>query len=148
VKHAAVLPSLLLGLLLGVVSCGKFQQARECGAFVKTVNAWLSAAPTNVDGGAGPGNDPKRIAEESRVTAKRYDELAQSLTSLHVTAEELAPRVRRYEAIANSAASSLREVADLLQRGDLEGARKKRVDFDTVAQQEAPLVKEINDLCR
>ena len=93
-------------------------------------------------------NDPKRIADESRVTAKRYDELAQSLTALHVTAEELAPRVHRYEAIANSAASSLREVADLLQRGDLEGARKKRVDFDTVAQQEAPLVKEINDLCR
>jgi hypothetical protein len=30
----------------------------------------------------------------------------------------------------------------------LEKARQKRVDFDTVAQSEAPLVKEINQVCR
>ena len=62
--------------------------------------------------------------------------------------DELAPRVKRYEQIADSAALTLREVADALDHGDLERARQKRIDFDTVAQREPPLVKEINGVCR
>jgi hypothetical protein len=131
--------------LLGV-GCGKFQQARECGSFVKTVNAWLGRAPVAAD--ADPSSDPKRIAEQSRRTAQNYEELSQSLAQLHVQSEDLAPRVRRYEDIANSAARTLREVAAALDHGDLEKARQKRVEFDTVAQREPPLVQEINGLCR
>jgi len=125
--------------------CGKFQQARECGTFVKTVNSWLgSSAPAD----AGVSNDPKQIAVEARHTADHYAELSRTLGGLHIQAEELAPRVKRYEAIADDAARTLREVADALDHGDLEQARKKRVDFDTVARLEAPLVKEINGICR
>ena len=128
------------------VGCGKFQQARECGSFVKTVNAWLAQPPAGLDAGAP--SDPKRIAEESRRTAQNYEELSHSLAALHVQSEDLAPRVQRYEDIANSATRTLREVADALDRGDLEKARQKRVEFDTVAQREPPLVLEINGLCR
>ena len=56
--------------------------------------------------------------------------------------------MKRYEAIADDAARTLREVADALDHGDLDQARKKRVDFDTVARLEGPLVKEINGVCR
>ena len=28
--------------------CGKFQQARECGTFVKTVNAWLASPDAKI----------------------------------------------------------------------------------------------------
>ena len=135
--------------LLAVVSCGKFQQARECGTFVKTVNAWLASpdAKVAVDAGASA-NDPKQIAGEARRTAQHYSELSQSLAGLHIQAEDLAPRVKRYEDIANSAARTLNEVADALDQADLEKARQKRVDFDTVARLEGPLVKEINGICR
>lgn len=126
--------------------CGKFQQARECGTFVKTVNAWLKASAPN-DAAAAP-TDPKQIAVQARRTADHYSELSRTLAALHIQTEELAPRVTRYEAIADDAARTLREVADALDRGDLEQARKKRVDFDTVARQEAPLVKDINGICR
>jgi uncharacterized protein YdbL (DUF1318 family) len=125
--------------------CGKFQQARECGTFVKTVNGWLgSSAPAD----AGVSNDPQQIAVEARRTADQYADLSRTLAGLKIQAEELAPRVKRYEAIADDAARTLREVADALDRGDLEQARKKRVDFDTVARLEGPLVKEINGICR
>ena len=131
-------------------ACGKFQQARECGTFVKTVNGWLGAA--NVGGAnasdAGASSDPKQIAADARRTADHYAELSRTLAGLHIQTEELAPRVKRYESIADDAARTLREVADALDRGDLEQARKKRVDFDTVGRQEAPLVKEINGICR
>ena len=135
----------LLSLLL-CASCGKFQEARECGSFVKTVNAWL--ARPDLSGDAGVSKDPKQIAAESRLTAQRYRDLSRSLGALHVQNEELAPRVQRYEDIADSAAKTLGEVADALDQGDLEKARQKRVEFDTVAQREGPLVKEINGLCR
>jgi len=125
--------------------CGKFQQARECGTFVKTVNAWL-AQPDAADAGAP--SDPKWIAEQSRRTADHYSELSRTLAGLHIQSEELAPRVHRYEDIAENAARTLRDVADALDHGDLDQARQKRVEFDTVARAEAPLVKEINSLCR
>jgi hypothetical protein len=137
-----------LSCLWLVAGCGKFQQARECGAFVKTVNAWLTRPAESSSAGAGAASDAKRIAEESRRTAQNYEQLSQSLARLYVQSEDLAPRAQRYEDIANSAARALREVADALDRGDLEKARQKRVEFDTVAQREAPLVKEINGLCR
>ena len=135
----------LCGLGLVCASCGKFQQARECGTFVKTVNAWL-AEPDAAD--AGTSSDPKQLAEQSRRTAQHYAELSQTLAGLHIQGEELGPRVQRYEDIADSAARTLRDVADALDHGDLEKARQKRVAFDTVARGEAPLVKEINGVCR
>jgi len=140
--------SMLLTLALLSAGCGKFTQARECGTFVKTVNAWL-ASPTPTSGAdAGGPSDPKQIAAEARRTADHYAELSKSLAGLHIQAEDLAPRVKSYEEIADSAATTLRQVADALDRGDLEQARQKRVDFDTVARREGPLVKEINGLCR
>ena len=140
----------LVTLALCSAGCGKFTQARECGTFVKTVNAWLSSssATAAASADAGASSDPKQIAVEARRTADHYAELSKSLAGLHIQAEDLAPRVKRYEEIADSAASTLREVAGALDQGDLEQARQKRVDFDTVARREAPLVKEINGLCR
>ena len=135
----------LCGLALACAGCGKFRQARECGTFVKTVNAWL-AGPDAVD--AGTSSDPKQLAEQSRRTAQHYADLSQTLAGLHIQGEELGPRVQRYEDIADSAARTLREVADALDQGDLEKARQKRVEFDTVARREPPLVKEINGVCR
>lgn len=135
----------MCALALICAGCGKFQQARECGTFVKTVNAWL-AAPDAAD--AGTSNDPKQLAEQSRRTAQHYAELSQTLAGLHIQGEELGPRVQRYEDIADNAARTLRDVADALDHGDLDKARQKRVEFDTVARGEAPLVKEINGICR
>jgi hypothetical protein len=136
-----------LVLVLAAAGCGKFQQARECGTFVKTVNAWLEK-PAAPSADAGASSDPKQIAAQARRTAQHYAELSQRLAALHVEGEDLAPRVQRYEQIADSAALALRDVADALDHGDLEKARQKRVEFDTVAQREAPLVKEINGICR
>ena len=140
--------ALICAFALVAGGCGKFQQARECGTFVKTVNAWLASPGAQNAADAGTSNDPKQVAERARQTAAHYAELSKRLAALHVQSEELAPRVKRYEQIADSAAQTLREVADALDRGDSEKARKKRVDFDTVAQREPLLVNEINGLCR
>ena len=140
--------ALLCALALVAGGCGKFQQARECATFVKTVNAWLASPEARNAADAGASSDPKQIAEQARGTAQHYAELSQRLAALHVQAEDLAPRVKRYEQIADNAAQTLREVAEALDHGDLEKARQKRVEFDTVAQREAPLVKEINGVCR
>ncbi|MET0793368.1 MAG: hypothetical protein ABW061_17740, partial [Polyangiaceae bacterium] len=126
-RHAPELRYLLIVGALVSTACGKFQQARECGTFVKTVNAWLSKpGPSASSSDAGVSSDPKQIAVEARHTATHYAELSQTLAGLHIQSEDLAPRVQRYEAIANDAARTLLEVADALDRGDLEQARRKR----------------------
>lgn len=139
---------LALWAAFACVGCGKFQQARECGTFVKTVNAWLAQPDAALSTDASVPTDPKQIATQSRRTAQHYAALSQTLAGLKIQGEDLAPRVHRYEEIADSAARTLREVADALDQGDLEKARQKRVEFDTVARREGPLVKEINGLCR
>ncbi|MEO8903121.1 MAG: hypothetical protein ABI627_16490 [Polyangiaceae bacterium] len=133
---------------LACAGCGKFKQARECGTFVKTVNAWLAQPDAALSADAGVPNDPKQIAEQSRRTAQHYAALSQTLANLHIQGEDLAPRVQSYEGIADTAARTLGDVADALDHGNLEKARQKRVEFDTVARREGPLVKEINALCR
>jgi hypothetical protein len=138
--------ALVLGLFV-LTSCGKFRQANECGTFAKTVNEWLAQARAPAKPAAGIG-DLKLIAQENRALATRYDELNKSLWSLQLESEELAPRAARYREIANKAAIALREVADDLDRNDLEAARHKRVEFDTIARSEPPLVQEINRICR
>lgn len=138
----------LLGCAALSGGCGKFQQARECGSFVRTVNTWLSSPTAKVGADARGDTSPKRIAEQARHNAQQYEELEQKLEALHIQSEELAPKVERYQHIAASAARTLAELAGALERGDLESARQKRVDFDTVASGEAPLVSEINALCR
>jgi hypothetical protein len=138
----------LAAVALVCVGCAKFQQARECGTFVKTVNAWLLEPDAAVAADAAPSSDPKLVAEQSRRTAQHYTELSETLAGLHIQSEELAPRVQRYEQIANSAASTLRDVADALDHGDLDKARQKRIEFDAVARRELPLVKDINGVCR
>jgi hypothetical protein len=144
------LKSAVLSVCVGLAcaGCGKFQQARECGTFVRTVNVWLAEPNAAVAADAGVSTDPKQIAAQSRRTAQHYAELSQSLAALHIQAEELAPKVQRYQAIADDAARTLRDVADALDQGNLDKARQKRVEFDTVARQEPTLVKEINGVCR
>lgn len=138
----------LCSLALFGAACGKFQQARECGTFVKTVNAWLASPEGKPPPDAGASSDPQQIASEARRTAEHYASLGQSLAALHIQSEELGPRVKRYREIADSAALALRDVATALDHGDLETARKKRVEFDSIAQTEGPLVKSINGICR
>ena len=140
--------ALLCALAFGAVGCGKFQQARECATFVKTVNGWLASSSAQNAADPGASSEPKQVAAQARRTAQHYTELSQRLAALHVQGEDLSPRVTRYEQIADKAAQALLDVAQALEHGDLEEARKKRVDFDTVAQREAPLVKEINGICR
>jgi hypothetical protein len=146
VPEAAVLKKLGTGalLLLLALGCGRFQQARECASFVSTVNAWLSATPPKPAAAA----SAELIAKDARSTAVRYDKLASDLAALSIEAEELRPRVDRYRTIATKAAESLRAVAEALDKKDAETARKKRVEFDDIARGEAPLVDEINRLCK
>ena len=128
------------------VGCSKFQTARECGTFVETIKAWKGQAPAPVSSAAGL--TPSVASVESRALADRYDDLAARIDRLHLTSPELIPRAARYQKLSREAAAALRDVAEAVEKGDGEGARKRRVEFDDIARGEAPLVLDINDLCR
>lgn len=80
--------------------------------------------------------------------AERYDDLAARIDALTLSSPELVPRAERYQKLAKEAARALRDVASAVEQGDAEAARRRRVEFDDIARGEAPLVADINTLCR
>jgi len=42
----------------------------------------------------------------------------------------------------------LRDVAAAVEKADQEAARRRRIEFDDIARGEAPLVADINTVCR
>jgi hypothetical protein len=129
--------------VVSCAGCAKFKTARECGVFVEAIKGWKGQAPP-----AAPASTREAASQESRAMAERYEELATRIDALGLSSEELLPRAARYQKLAREAAGALRDVALAVQRGDAEGARRRRVEFDEIAKGEAPLVEDINAVCR
>lgn len=119
---------------------------RECGSFVGAIQDWRGAAPKPA---ASAGLvSPSAAARESQSLAERYEDLARRIDRLKLGSAELVPRAERYQKLAREASAALRDVARAVERGDAEAARRRRVEFDDLARGEAPLVAEINRICR
>lgn len=132
-------------MLLSAPACAKFQTARECGSFVAAIRDWKGQAAPAASVRV---TSPDMASRESRTLAERYDDLAIRIDALRVSSSELLPRAQRYQRLAREAAKALRDVAEAVESGDAEGARRRRVEFDDIARGEAPLVAEINAVCR
>lgn len=135
-------------MAFGSLGCAKFQTARECGAFVEAIRTWKGQAPRASASAAALPASPAKASVESLALAERYDDLARRIDALHLSSAELVPRASHYQKLAREAAAALRDVADAVGKGDAEGARKRRVQFDDIARGEAPLVADINAVCR
>jgi hypothetical protein len=135
-------------LALGSLGCAKFQTARECGAFVEAIRTWKGQAPKAAPSAAASPASPAVASVESLALAERYDDLARRIDALHLGSAELVPRAARYQKLSREASAALRDVAEAVGKGDAEGARKRRVQFDDIARGEAPLVADINAVCR
>lgn len=126
-------------------ACAKFQTARECGTFVEAIKTWKGQARPAA---SVPVTSPSAASIESRSLAERYDDLAVRIDALKLTSSELRPRAERYQKLSREAAKALRDVAEAVEKGDAEGARRRRIEFDDIARGEAPLVADINVVCR
>lgn len=132
-------------MLLG---CSRFQTARECGAFVEAIRTWKGQASPKAAASASSPTSPAAASVESLALAERYDDLGRRIDALHLTSADLVPRAERYQKLSREASAALRDVAEAVAKGDAEGARKRRIQFDDIARGEAPLVADINALCR
>ena len=137
---------MLSAAALCAFGCAKFQTARECGTFVAAIKAWKGQAPAASP--LAPAASPAAASVESRNLARRYDDLAQRIDALHLSSPELVPRAQRYQKLSREAAAALRDVAEAVEKGDAEGARRRRIQFEDIARGEAPLVADINTVCR
>ena len=137
-----------LPLALALLGCSKFQTARECGAFVEAIRTWKGQAPKAAASAAVSPTSPAAASVESLALAERYDDLAHRIDGLHLTSADLVPRATRYQKLSREASAALRDVAEAVAKGDAEAARKRRVQFDDIARGEAPLVADINAVCR
>ena len=132
----------VLAAALLALSCGKLR--RECDSVVKTANAFIDESTRRR-----PSHDaaPEQAAREALESADRYDKLARDLAAIRVESDELRPEVERYADLAVRSAASLRAAAHALKTRHFEQARIKRVELDTAAKSERPLVARINAIC-
>jgi hypothetical protein len=135
-------------LLFALLSpaCAQFETARECSALVGALTDWRSEQAEKRPGA--PARGTQAAVTESRVLAQRYDGLSSKISGLGVSSAALAPKADAYAKLAREASRALRDVADAVERGDAETARRRRVEFDDLARGEAGLVASINQLCR
>jgi hypothetical protein len=115
---------------------------------VEAIKTWKGQAPKAAASAAAAPTSPAAASVESLALAARYEDLAQRIDALHLTSPELLPRAQRYQKLSREAAAALKDVADAVGKGDAEGARKRRVQFDDIARGEKPLVDDINAICR
>jgi alpha-beta hydrolase superfamily lysophospholipase len=113
---------------------------------VAAINGWKGQAPKPAS--SAPVPSPSAAAVESRSLADRYDDLGKRIDALALTSPELLPRAQRYQKLAREAATALRDVAEAVENGEAARARQRRVKFDDLSRNEAPLVAEINGICR
>ena len=123
-------------------ACGKLR--RECDSVVKTANAFIDESARRRPS---PDAQPEQAAREALESADRYDELARDLAAIRVESDELRPEVERYADLAVRSSASLRAAAQALKTRHFEQARIKRVELDTAAKSERPLVARINTIC-
>jgi hypothetical protein len=140
---AALKGALLLGASIVLCACGELR--RECDAVVKTANAFISEGARRR---LSPNAPPEQAAREALETAERYDKLARDLAAIGVASDELRPDVERYADLAVRSSASLRAAAQALRTRHFEQARQKRVELDTAAKSEGPLVARINATCK
>ncbi len=110
------------------------------------IRAWKGQAPAAAP--SAPAASPSAASVESLALARRYDDLAGRIDALHLTSPELVPRALRYQKLSREAGAALRDVAEAVEKGDAEAARRRRIQFDDIARGETPLVADINSVCR
>ncbi len=118
--------------------------------FVSAIKTWQGQGARPVGSAAVPAPAPVKGTgpADSRALAERYEDLARRIDELHLDSTELVPHAQRYQKLARQAAAALRDVAAAVEKGDSEAARQRRIEFDDISRGEAPLVADINTVCR
>ncbi|HEY6727780.1 MAG TPA: hypothetical protein VI197_27290 [Polyangiaceae bacterium] len=125
-----------------VLGCN--EKSKECQRFIGTVNKTLR----EIDARPQPKEDDvAAVAAHRQALAEKYAALADDVSKLKLSEPALVERAQRYSGLAKAAGVALTAGVQALRAGDPKAADASQQQFDGVAQQEAALVREINDLC-
>jgi len=117
---------------------------KECQRFIGTVNKTLR----EIDARPQPkADDVAAVAAHRQALAEKYEALAEDVAKLKLSEPALVDRAQRYSGLAKAAGAALTAGVQALKAGDPKAADASQKQFDGVAQQEAALVREINELC-
>jgi len=127
-----------------VCSLGCQEKSKECQRFIGTVNKTLR----EIDARPQPkADDVAAVAAHRKALAQQYEALAKDVSKLNLSDPDLVARAERYSGLAKAAGAALTAGFQALKAGDPKAAEASQKQFDAVAQEEAALVREINDLC-
>ena len=142
--RALLAKSVALVTCVALLLLGCDEKSKECQRFIGTVNKTLR----EIDARPQPkADDVAAVAAHRQALAEKYEALAADVAKLKLSEPALIDRAQRYSGLAKAAGAALTAGVQALKAGDPKAADASQKQFDGVAQQEAALVREINDLC-
>jgi hypothetical protein len=140
--------ALLVPLALGVASsgggCGA-SRVNECNDVIGIVNGGLKKLE---EGGANADADKAEKVAYLRSMAATMDKLADDLSKSKTTIPELQAFSLRYQKLAKGVATAARDMADAVDQNDVAKHARAREALDKLADEEGPLVGDINQYCK
>ena len=132
-------------IALSLAGCGKIKKTSECNTFIDKVNTSLKEIEKHTSTKAE--NEAQTISGMKRL-GELYDQLAKDVGGIEITTPDLKKQVDDYQAMAQKAASTSREVASAVEAKDGDKIDKAQKEFDQIVKQEDELVNKINSYCQ
>lgn len=132
-------------IALSLTGCGKIKKTSECNTFIDKVNTSLKEIEKHTSTKAE--NEAQTISGMKRL-GELYDQLAKDVGAIEIATPDLKKQVGDYQAMAQKAAATSREVASAVEAKDGDKIDKAQKEFDQIVKQEDELVNKINSYCQ
>jgi methyl-accepting chemotaxis protein len=132
-------------IALSVSGCGKIKKTSECNTFIDKVNASLKEIEKHTSTKAE--NEAQTISGMKRL-GDLYEQLAKDVGAIEIATPELKKHVGDYQAMAQRASTTSRDVASAVEAKDGDRIDKAQKEFDQIVKQEDELVNKINSYCQ
>jgi methyl-accepting chemotaxis protein len=138
--RCAIALTLVVGLCGG---CGAPKKIEECNGLVGVINAGVD----RIEKGSNGSSDASAAVAELRKLAESMEDIGKRSAALRLSLPELRKFSQEYQQMASEVATAARQLADAVDKVDLEAKTTAQESMDKALRREDPLVEAINKFC-
>jgi methyl-accepting chemotaxis protein len=138
-----LVPALAVLSILSLLACGAPKKIEECNALVGVINEGVD----RIQKGSSSGANASAAVAELRELADAMEEIGKRSAAVRLSLPELRKYSQEYQQMASEVSTAARELADAVDKVDLEAKTAAQEAMDKALRREDPLVEAINKFC-
>lgn len=131
----------IVGIGAALLGCSAMSKVKECNGLIERINQSV----TKMDGLTKAGTDLKPV--DLRTMATEYESLVKDIDGMNLRTEQLKGHAKDYQAMAQKFSGGARQLADAIEKKDLEGQQAGSKQLQGLEKTEDELVNKINTFC-